>query len=201
MCARACLWYFTVQWYYTGPLRYFSNTNVSSPFCFYHNFDRMFTVYLIANWSCVFFQIEGKTVEVPPGPQPPNPSAKCPIYRWNLQHKYNYTVSTEHLSSPRSTETLMARVSIPPVCHVSGCSVTQPVHQIGWRDAAQESHWSLSRGASQDRCLRPNGSSSRLVNFTMNIIAAFSVRPICAAHWMEGWRAAHWSCTHSPAIL
>uniref|UniRef100_A0A3B4YXS2 Large ribosomal subunit protein mL66 n=1 Tax=Seriola lalandi dorsalis TaxID=1841481 RepID=A0A3B4YXS2_SERLL len=25
------------------------------------------------------------------GPQPPNPSAKCPIYRWNLQHKYNYT--------------------------------------------------------------------------------------------------------------
>ncbi|XP_075900784.1 large ribosomal subunit protein mL66 [Nelusetta ayraudi] len=35
--------------------------------------------------------IEGKTVEVPPGPQPPNPSAKCPIYRWNLQHKYNYT--------------------------------------------------------------------------------------------------------------
>ncbi|XP_071335093.1 large ribosomal subunit protein mL66 [Trachinotus anak] len=35
--------------------------------------------------------IEGHTVDVAPGPQPPNPSAKCPIYRWNLQHKYNYT--------------------------------------------------------------------------------------------------------------
>uniref|UniRef100_A0A3P8WV81 Large ribosomal subunit protein mL66 n=1 Tax=Cynoglossus semilaevis TaxID=244447 RepID=A0A3P8WV81_CYNSE len=36
-------------------------------------------------------QIEGKILEVPPGPKPPNPEAKCPIYRWNLQHKYNYT--------------------------------------------------------------------------------------------------------------
>ncbi|GAA6224344.1 28S ribosomal protein S18a, mitochondrial [Lates japonicus] len=35
--------------------------------------------------------IEGKSLEVPAGPQPPNPTAKCPIYRWNLQHKYNYT--------------------------------------------------------------------------------------------------------------
>ncbi|XP_041832362.1 39S ribosomal protein S18a, mitochondrial [Melanotaenia boesemani] len=35
--------------------------------------------------------IEGQILEVPAGPQPPNPSAKCPIYRWNLQHKYNYT--------------------------------------------------------------------------------------------------------------
>ncbi|XP_042370835.1 39S ribosomal protein S18a, mitochondrial-like [Plectropomus leopardus] len=35
--------------------------------------------------------IEGKIVEVPAAPQPPNPAAKCPIYRWNLQHKYNYT--------------------------------------------------------------------------------------------------------------
>lgn len=39
-------------------------------------------------------QIEGKILEVPPGPKPPNPEAKCPIYRWNLQHKYNYTVNT-----------------------------------------------------------------------------------------------------------
>ncbi|CAJ1077150.1 S ribosomal protein S18a%2C mitochondrial [Xyrichtys novacula] len=35
--------------------------------------------------------IEGKILEVPTAPQPPNPTAKCPIYRWNLQHKYNYT--------------------------------------------------------------------------------------------------------------
>ncbi|KAG7509490.1 39S ribosomal S18a, mitochondrial [Solea senegalensis] len=34
--------------------------------------------------------IEGQIVDVPSGPQPPNPTAKCPIYRWNLQHKYNY---------------------------------------------------------------------------------------------------------------
>ncbi|KAM6953992.1 large ribosomal subunit protein mL66 [Aplochiton taeniatus] len=25
------------------------------------------------------------------GPQPPNPTAQCPIYRWNLQNRYNYT--------------------------------------------------------------------------------------------------------------
>ncbi|XP_047430215.1 39S ribosomal protein S18a, mitochondrial [Mugil cephalus] len=35
--------------------------------------------------------IEGKILDIPPGPEPPNPSAKCPIYRWNLQNKYNYT--------------------------------------------------------------------------------------------------------------
>uniref|UniRef100_M3ZRN8 Large ribosomal subunit protein mL66 n=2 Tax=Xiphophorus maculatus TaxID=8083 RepID=M3ZRN8_XIPMA len=35
--------------------------------------------------------IEGQIIEVPAGPPPPNPTAKCPIYRWNLQHKYNYT--------------------------------------------------------------------------------------------------------------
>ncbi|XP_035000477.2 39S ribosomal protein S18a, mitochondrial [Hippoglossus stenolepis] len=35
--------------------------------------------------------IEGQIVEVPVGPQPPNPTAKCPIYRWDLQNKYNYT--------------------------------------------------------------------------------------------------------------
>uniref|UniRef100_A0A3Q3X4G0 Large ribosomal subunit protein mL66 n=1 Tax=Mola mola TaxID=94237 RepID=A0A3Q3X4G0_MOLML len=35
--------------------------------------------------------IEGQIVDIPIGPQPPNPAAKCPIYRWNLQHKYNYT--------------------------------------------------------------------------------------------------------------
>ncbi|XP_074540653.1 large ribosomal subunit protein mL66 [Halichoeres trimaculatus] len=35
--------------------------------------------------------IQGNILDIPPGPQPPNPTAKCPIYRWNLQHKYNYT--------------------------------------------------------------------------------------------------------------
>lgn len=38
-------------------------------------------------------QIEGQILDIPAGPQPPNPAAKCPIYRWNLQHKYNYTVN------------------------------------------------------------------------------------------------------------
>ncbi|XP_034555111.1 39S ribosomal protein S18a, mitochondrial [Notolabrus celidotus] len=35
--------------------------------------------------------IEGQILDIAVGPQPPNPTAKCPIYRWNLQHKYNYT--------------------------------------------------------------------------------------------------------------
>ncbi|XP_061785679.1 large ribosomal subunit protein mL66 [Nerophis lumbriciformis] len=35
--------------------------------------------------------IEGKILDNPAVPQPPNPAAKCPIYRWNLQNKYNYT--------------------------------------------------------------------------------------------------------------
>ncbi|XP_040016386.2 large ribosomal subunit protein mL66 [Gasterosteus aculeatus] len=35
--------------------------------------------------------IEGQIADVPAAPEPPNPAAKCPIYRWNLQHKYNYT--------------------------------------------------------------------------------------------------------------
>uniref|UniRef100_A0A4W5MV80 Large ribosomal subunit protein mL66 n=1 Tax=Hucho hucho TaxID=62062 RepID=A0A4W5MV80_9TELE len=35
--------------------------------------------------------IEGTTEDTPSGPQPPNARAQCPIYRWNLQNKYNYT--------------------------------------------------------------------------------------------------------------
>ncbi|KAM9840754.1 large ribosomal subunit protein mL66 [Aulostomus maculatus] len=35
--------------------------------------------------------IEGKKIEMPARQEPPNPTAKCPIYRWNLQNKYNYT--------------------------------------------------------------------------------------------------------------
>ncbi|KAM8726781.1 large ribosomal subunit protein mL66 [Acanthopagrus schlegelii] len=35
--------------------------------------------------------LEGQILDIPAAPQPPNPTAKCPIYRWNLQHKYNYT--------------------------------------------------------------------------------------------------------------
>lgn len=36
-------------------------------------------------------------LDIPEAPQPPNPAAKCPIYRWNLQHKYNYTVNSSAL--------------------------------------------------------------------------------------------------------
>lgn len=43
--------------------------------------------------SHVFHQIQGEMVDIADAPEPPNPTAKCPIYRWNLQHKYNYTVS------------------------------------------------------------------------------------------------------------
>lgn len=35
--------------------------------------------------------IEGKILDTSAAPEPPNPAAKCPIYRWNLQHKYTYT--------------------------------------------------------------------------------------------------------------
>ncbi|KAK7906920.1 hypothetical protein WMY93_015532 [Mugilogobius chulae] len=35
--------------------------------------------------------LEGKILDTSAAPEPPNPAAKCPIYRWNLQHKYNYT--------------------------------------------------------------------------------------------------------------
>ncbi|KAJ8009187.1 hypothetical protein DPEC_G00086300 [Dallia pectoralis] len=35
--------------------------------------------------------LEGLTEDAHVGPQPPNPTAPCPIYRWNLQNKYNYT--------------------------------------------------------------------------------------------------------------
>ncbi|XP_021456301.1 39S ribosomal protein S18a, mitochondrial isoform X2 [Oncorhynchus mykiss] len=34
---------------------------------------------------------KGTTEDTPSGPQPPNATAQCPIYRWNLQNKYNYT--------------------------------------------------------------------------------------------------------------
>ncbi|CAL8316676.1 unnamed protein product [Merluccius merluccius] len=35
--------------------------------------------------------IEGRILDIPAAPEPPNPSAACPIYRWNLQNKYDYT--------------------------------------------------------------------------------------------------------------
>lgn len=42
-----------------------------------------------------------------------------------------------------------------------GCSVAQPVYQVRWRDVAQENHWSLFRGASQDCHLCADGPQSR----------------------------------------
>lgn len=52
------------------------------------------------NINVVFFlfeQIEGVIESTPERPQPPNPTATCPIYRWDLQNKYNYTVSVPML--------------------------------------------------------------------------------------------------------
>uniref|UniRef100_A0A8C7FK41 Large ribosomal subunit protein mL66 n=1 Tax=Oncorhynchus kisutch TaxID=8019 RepID=A0A8C7FK41_ONCKI len=40
---------------------------------------------------CSHMTIGGTTEDTPSGPQPPNATAQCPIYRWNLQNKYNYT--------------------------------------------------------------------------------------------------------------
>ncbi|KAJ7340926.1 hypothetical protein JRQ81_004213 [Phrynocephalus forsythii] len=34
--------------------------------------------------------VEGKIVPHPEAPEPPNPSGRCPICRWNLKHKYHY---------------------------------------------------------------------------------------------------------------
>lgn len=50
----------------------------------------MFVFFCVCVW---LFQLEGVTVEATGAPMPPNPSAHCPIYKWNLQNKYNYTVS------------------------------------------------------------------------------------------------------------
>ncbi|XP_036406331.1 39S ribosomal protein S18a, mitochondrial [Megalops cyprinoides] len=35
--------------------------------------------------------IEGKILETPERPPPPNPEGDCPICQWNLNNKYNYT--------------------------------------------------------------------------------------------------------------
>ncbi|XP_075060568.1 large ribosomal subunit protein mL66 [Mixophyes fleayi] len=35
--------------------------------------------------------IEGRIVEEKMGQTPPNPTGQCPICRWNLKHKYEYT--------------------------------------------------------------------------------------------------------------
>uniref|UniRef100_A0A671SW96 Mitochondrial ribosomal protein S18A n=1 Tax=Sinocyclocheilus anshuiensis TaxID=1608454 RepID=A0A671SW96_9TELE len=43
-------------------------------------------------------------------PQPPNPTASCPIYRWNLQNKYNYTaISSDGGMLPRRITGLCAQ--------------------------------------------------------------------------------------------
>ncbi|XP_075454923.1 large ribosomal subunit protein mL66 isoform X1 [Ascaphus truei] len=35
--------------------------------------------------------LEGRIIEDKPEEAPPNPTGQCPICRWNLKHKYNYT--------------------------------------------------------------------------------------------------------------
>uniref|UniRef100_UPI00358EB165 large ribosomal subunit protein mL66 isoform X2 n=1 Tax=Myxine glutinosa TaxID=7769 RepID=UPI00358EB165 len=35
--------------------------------------------------------IEGRKVDFPEVPEPPNPGGQCPICRWNLKYKYDYT--------------------------------------------------------------------------------------------------------------
>ncbi len=50
-------------------------------------------ILLLTVVTLIVCQIEGQILDTPAAPQPPNPEAKCPIYRWNLQHKYNYTVN------------------------------------------------------------------------------------------------------------
>uniref|UniRef100_A0A8C4QG82 Uncharacterized protein n=1 Tax=Eptatretus burgeri TaxID=7764 RepID=A0A8C4QG82_EPTBU len=42
--------------------------------------------------------IEGRKVDFPPLPEPPNPDGQCPICRWNLKYKYDYTVSLYNLT-------------------------------------------------------------------------------------------------------
>lgn len=54
-------------------------------------FDTIYNTVIII--LSLFYQIEGVIEPISERPQPPNPTASCPIYRWNLQNKYNYTVS------------------------------------------------------------------------------------------------------------
>lgn len=102
-------------------------------------------------------------------PQPNVPSTDG-ICSTNTTTRSVYTITL----SRRSAQTLMAGVSAAlSACLpcVPGCPVTQSVHQVRWRDAAQESHWSLPRGTSQDCRLRPDGPSSRSVMFVAHRIS------------------------------
>lgn len=142
----------------------------------------------------IFCQIEGQTLDVPAGQQPPNPTAKCPIYRWNLQHKYNYTVnaftgSNNTIISHIRERVLKKIVLLTP----SGCPAVKSVHQVRWRDVAQENHWSLSRGTSQDCHLCADGSQGRsvLLSFLFVLVAIksysliYRIRQSCFHIWNQ----------------
>lgn len=187
---RVCVWVYGILQYDSILHRNLCGI-FQTKFCCCHNFDIMFSVYLRANWSCVVFQIEGKTVQVPPGPQPPNPSAKCPIYRWNLQHKYNYTVSIEHWLTntyPRSSQTLIARVSICLFVMFSRM-FWYSVSSSGRMEGCCQEELLVSVQRSIARSLFAYKWLIEQVGHTcvaVNFIAAWSVRSTCAARHMDG---------------
>lgn len=135
-------------------------------------------------------QIEGHILNTPKAPEPPNPEAKCPIYRWNLQHKYNYTVSAYTVVSTWS-QTLWKVFQWFIVCGClspsPGCPAAQSVHQAGRRLVAQENHRPLSGGTSQDRHLCSDGSQSRSVFVVLNLCSIQSQMSSFSDTWYLRW--------------
>lgn len=145
----------------------------------------------------IFCQIEGQTLDVPAGPQPPNPTAKCPIYRWNLQHKYNYTVNDGQTWNDQiiCQQFKNAWFSFY-VWSSPGCLVVKSVHQVRWRDVAQENHWSLSRGTSQGCHLCADGSQGRsvLLSAPFLLVALKSLTSPSCLFW-------HWECSVNKKLV
>lgn len=77
--------------------------------------------------------IEGTILETAPAPEPPNPAAKCPIYRWNLQHKYDYTDVLLLRQFIRSDGGMLPR-RITGLCFEEHCKIAacvQMAHRAG----------------------------------------------------------------------
>ncbi|KAG9469901.1 hypothetical protein GDO78_019386 [Eleutherodactylus coqui] len=53
--------------------------------------------------------VEGKILEEKPSMCPPNPEGQCPICRWNLKHKYDYTDVLVISQFIRSDGSMLAR--------------------------------------------------------------------------------------------